>query len=210
MRNPAVITCIEVVEATTRENSIVSGSGGGGYVSSTRAYIDPVQIATRIQRTSEVWGRQPNGQETRFLIPGADLPIRQGHKLALLVGDGTVWAVKNFSTGETNWMVDASSFSGRPRQVSTHLVATVGIATAICSYTIPHVPGWLSDFSQLYLDDWENLLLITGCMAMGVIGAFAYWVKQKCRFRKEWSACNASWETYLAECNNMLMSQNFQ
>ena len=210
-----VVTCIEVITATTRENSIVSGGGGGGYVSSsatsTRLYVDPVHISTSIQRTSEIWGKQPNGQESRFLIPGADLPIRQGHKLALLVGNGAVWAVRNFSTGATNWMVDASAFSGsKPRQVSGPLAAAVGIVTAICSWAIYNIPSWLSPFGPSHRDAYHTLCLITGYMAMGLVGALVFWFNRRKHYNKQWADSKASWDAYLLQCAGQLDSTEFR
>jgi len=104
----------------------VEGLGGGGFTYRGTGFAVPMTIETVHEKLLEVWVAFSDGHEDRLDFGGIDLPIREGHNVALLMSGRSIWAVRNLSTGMTNTFVSVEQLSGpQPRFNRYGLILTI-------------------------------------------------------------------------------------
>lgn len=107
---PQLLT-VDVLDVSVRERSSVVGNGGG-FTYNGYGVTFPVRIRTHHQKFVDVWVRLPDGSENSLDFSGIELPVRATHRLALLILDNSVWAIRNFTSNRTVWLVTPESLEG--------------------------------------------------------------------------------------------------
>ena len=77
----------EVIGNRKWSETHVTSSGGGGFVGAYGGVITAPSIQSRTVTRSEIWIRDEAGQERPLQLAGLDIPVREGHRIAV------VWAV---------------------------------------------------------------------------------------------------------------------
>lgn len=112
----------EVFSCEKRGDTVVHGSGGGGFVGPRGGVIQGTQISSSVQVTLDIWIRTDDGREEPITIRG-DVPLLVGHRITLLTsnlkGDDTTTkqvALLNHAMGKwwyinrPGWLIDEYDF----------------------------------------------------------------------------------------------------
>jgi len=93
-----------VLDASAQERAHVSG-GGSRRAWNNELVIDPVN--TSHEKTTMFWVRSDDGLDVRAEIKRADIPLRAGHRVAVLLWGSRVLAVRNANTGKRDNVLGA-------------------------------------------------------------------------------------------------------
>jgi hypothetical protein len=185
---PSFVTDVEVVSVNQRERSTVHSStfGGGGLTYKGTGFNVPVNVQTTHESWLEVWVRCPDGTEDRLTFSDENLPVREGHRLAVLLSSTDIWAVKNFSTGVTTRFVGAENLVKPMKRFSA-------------GWLIPRL--WLLVFGVFIVGNVAGLRAtsIGNLVSLTTIGCCAFPVYFTLKSKKRWKSEMAEARRLLAE-----------
>jgi hypothetical protein len=107
-------------------STIVSGSGGGGYIHNGQGHLDQVKISSVTIENQEIFIRVSETQEMPLQLKDSNLAVREGHVLSVLQGDvdgaqaPATLAIHNHTTSKSSFFA---------QQVQRLLLPTAGSMT---------------------------------------------------------------------------------
>ena len=170
--SPLIAWCT-VLESSSHTRSSVVGGGGAGlsYEGTGFSHVAPVETVHESFR--ELWVRYDNGVEDRLDFRNIDVPARGGHRLALLLQDKSILAVRNLSTGLRTVTVTPETYAGtRPSMgcatiLAWTLLAGIGLVFAVL-HLGPHLSTWSA--APALQDSTNTFLLVCNPITAFVVG----------------------------------------
>ena len=105
----------QIIDIINRDESRVSGSGGGGFIGTSAGgnvsgYIQPISIAARTIRRDEVWIKDQAGRELSFYFDWQVFNCRKGQAISIAMLGADVVAAKNLATGQMVRFIELASY----------------------------------------------------------------------------------------------------
>ena len=176
----------EIVQHETRAESHVTGTGGGGKVTTglsgkASGNVAPVNIRTDVVTVQEFWLKEADGTETQITLRNCNFEFRDGHKiLAVWAGNdkgaGPYVAFKNLITGQEIFLDPAGFYS-----VGSFWANVAGWFGLGC------VGWWVADFLVDVDYTFDSFTSVLGYLfvAAVVIAIFTYFmqssIERKCQ-----------------------------
>jgi hypothetical protein len=95
----------------------ISSSGGGGYVSQYGGHVRAPQISSTTTTNQEIWIKTEDGSEKSIKLKGYDIPMRPGHKITVISagnkGADSHWytVIVNHSTDKHSLLNNATALN---------------------------------------------------------------------------------------------------
>lgn len=101
-----------VVSSSTRSETHVSSSGGGGYVGQSGGYVSAARIHSNVKTIQEFWVRTADGVEHSLRFTNMGIALREGQEISLLVAErGT--------DSKNGWYVEIVNHNAKTRTTIT-------------------------------------------------------------------------------------------
>ena len=185
----------EVLSQQKWSETLVRGSGGGGYISQGSGAISDVNISSSSTEQLEFWVKGDDGRETAFRLADSELALRAGQRVRIARGGrlgtkrSTTLLSRNHASGETHALVQdwlrwalAEGLLRRPlwyRLLSTWLPLLAALLAALVLVFSHKHPGVLNAFEallepahgQFSASEWLPLLLSQASAGGAYLGA---------------------------------------